>query len=168
MEHESFGKFWQTVRAGDDVPLEIELVAVLLAIEDLRARNGNRGVYGGRGWANYAATYFNDCDAFCRRMSELIRPGGLMVVVIGNNIVQGIEFRTDEILAQIAERHGFEVHDIHLVRTKRTGSSIVNSSVRSSPDKRRVQLYERAVELRRAAHTCVRDARHVETVGATP
>jgi DNA modification methylase len=168
MEHDSFGKFWQTVRAGDDVPLKVELPELTEAIEDLRARNGNRGVYGGRGWANYAATYFNDCDAFCRRMSELIRPGGLMVVVIGNNIVQGIEFKTDEILAQIAEQHGFELGDIHQVRKKRTGSSIINSSVRSSPDEGRVELYESAVELRRALGACVRDTRRRETAEVRP
>ena len=150
LEHDNFGKLWQTVRAGEDVPLTVDVPGLSDLVENLKARNGDRGIYGGRGWANYAATYFNDCDAYCRRMAEVIRPGGLMVVVIGNNIVQGLELRTDEILAQIAELNGFELAGIHRVRKKRTGSSIVESSIRSSPDKQRVELYESAVELRRA------------------
>jgi hypothetical protein len=148
LEHESFGKFWQTVRAGPEVALEVDDAELQEQIAALRKRNGNRGVYGGHGWANYAATYFNDCDRFCARTAELMRPGGLVVVVIGNNIVQGIEFRADEILARLAERHGLECMDIHCVRRKRTGSSIINSSVRVGKAGTRVELYESAVELR--------------------
>jgi hypothetical protein len=157
MEHESFGKFWQTVRAGPEVPLEVDDAELREQIAALRGRNGDRGVYGGHGWANYAATYFNDCDRFCARTAELMRPGGLVAIVIGNNIVQGIEFRTDEILARLAERHGLQCADIHRVRRKRTGSSIINSSVRVGKAGARVELYESAVELRR-----------VPSVGVTP
>jgi len=148
LEHESFGKFWQTVRAGPEVPLEVDDPELHEQIAALRERNRDRGVYGGHGWANYAATYFNDCDRFCARTAELMRPGGLVVVVIGNNIVQGIEFRTDEILARLAARHGLECADIHRVRRKRTGSSIINSSVRVEKAGKRAELYESAVELR--------------------
>jgi hypothetical protein len=147
LEHESFGKFWQTVRAGPEVPLEVDDAELREQIAALRERNGDRGVYGGRGWASYAATYFNDCDRFCARTAELMRPGGLVVVVIGNNIVQGIEFRTDEVLARLAARHGLECMDIHCVRRKRTGSSIINSSVRVGKAGAKVELYESAVEL---------------------
>ena len=69
-------------------------------------------------------------------------------MVIGNNILQGIEFRTDRLFAEIAEVEGFEVVDLHEVRSKRTGSSIVNSSVRTGTVKRKTRLYETAVELR--------------------
>jgi hypothetical protein len=151
LEHESFGKFWQTVRAGPEVELEVDDAELQKQVSMLRERNGNRGVYGGRGWANYAATYFNDCDRFCARTAQLMRPGGLVVVVIGNNIVQGIEFRTDEILARLAARHGLQCTDIHRVRRKRTGSSIINSSVRVGKAGTRVELYESAVELRQGA-----------------
>ena len=149
LEHESFGKFWQTVRGGADVPLELDDPELAELLRELKSRNAHRGVYGGQGWANYAATYFNDCDRFCRRTAELMRPGGLVVVVIGNNIVQGIEFRTDEILARIAERRGLELVCIHQVRRKRTGSSIINSSVRVGEAGARVELYEKAVALRK-------------------
>jgi len=149
LEQESFGKFWQTVRAAADVPLEFDDPELGELLRELKSRNAHRGVYGGQGWANYAATYFNDCDRFCRRTAGLMRPGGLVIVVIGNNIVQGIEFRTDQVLARIAERWGLQLVDIHRVRRKRTGSSIINSSVRQGNAGGKVELYESAVELRK-------------------
>ena len=77
-----------------------------------------------------------------------MRPGGRAVVVIGNNILQGVEFRTDRLFAEIAEIEGFGVVGLHEVRSKRTGSSIVNSSVRTGTVKQKTRLYETAVELR--------------------
>ena len=71
-----------------------------------------------------------------------------MVVVIGNNILQGIEFQTDRLFAEIAEGEGFEIVDLHEVRKKRTGNSIVNSSVRVGVVNQSTRLYETAVELR--------------------
>ena len=147
MEQESFGKFWQTVRAGPSIGLEVDCNGLRERLEELRRRNPEKGVYGGSGWANYAAAYFNDCLAFCRAARRLMRPGGTMVVVIGNNILQGVEFKTDAYFAEIAEGCGFEVIELHPVRKKRTGSSIVNSSVRSGRAAERVELYETAVEL---------------------
>ena len=77
-----------------------------------------------------------------------MKPGWAAVVVIGNNILQGIEFKTDAYFAEIAQSCGFELVEMHPVRKKRTGSSIVNSSVRAGKTKKRVELYEVAVELR--------------------
>ncbi len=148
MERANFGKFWQTVRAGPRIELEAQCEGLDEALEDLRGRNPEKGIYGGSGWANYAAAYFNDCLAFCRAARRVMRAGGTAVVVIGNNILQGIEFQTDRILAQIAEGCGFDTVALHRVRTKRTGSSIVRSSVRVGKAAERVELYETAVELR--------------------
>jgi len=150
MERASFGKFWQTVRSGPRVELEARCDGLAEAIEELRRRNPHKGIYGGGGWANYAATYFNDCLAFCRAARRAMRPGGTMVVVIGNNVLQGIEFRTDRYFASIAEGCGFELVRLHRVREKRTGSSIIKSSVRVGKAAARVELYETAVELRAA------------------
>lgn len=50
--------------------------------------------------------------------------------------------------AQIAEQNGFDVVEVHEVRTKRTGTSIVNSSVRAGTVKKQTRLYETTVELR--------------------
>ena len=148
IEQKSFGRFWQTVRAGREVPLGPPLPHLAAQLQDLRERNAEKGAYGGPGWANYAATYFNDCQRFCALTRNFMRPGGKAAVVIGNNIIQGIEFRTDRLFAEIAEVEGFEVVDLHEVRSKRTGNSIVNSSVRTGTVKQKTRLYETAVELR--------------------
>ncbi len=149
MEQESFGQFWQTVRTGPVVRLQPRIKAMEDAIEALRTRNSEKGPYGGPGWANYAATYFNDCDRFCGVAQQVMKPGGTAVVVIGNNILQGIEFPTDVWFAEIANQHGFETIELHEVRKKRTGTSIVNSAVRIGTVEQKVCLYETAVELRR-------------------
>lgn len=148
MEHQSFGKFWQTVRAGPRLDLEFDCGDLAERLDHLRTLRADKGVYGGSGWANYAAAYFNDCLAFCRAAWGLMKPGGTAVVVIGNNILQGVELKTDRYFAAIAEGCGFEVVDLHRVRKKRTGSSILNSSVRRGTAKQRVELYESAIELR--------------------
>ena len=150
-EGSSFGKFWQTVRSGPDMPLQADYPELHEVIERVRACNEAKGTYGGRGWANYAATYFNDCARFCRIVAQWMKPAGTAVVVIGNNILQGIEIRTDEFFAGIAERHGLDVVGLHRVREKRTGSSIVNSSVRAGVTRKPTGLYETAVQLRARA-----------------
>ena len=148
IEKKSFGQFWQTVRAGPEILLNPELPHLAEKIQELRSRNADRGTYGGAGWANYAAKYFNDCQEFCRVTKPLMKPGGVMMVVIGNNILQGIEFRTDALFAEIAELEGFEIAGLHEVRGKRTGNSVVNSSVRVGKVSKPTRLYETAVELR--------------------
>lgn len=148
LERESFGKYWQTVRGEQPIQLTFQDAEVEAKIEDLRALNTEKGPYGGPGWANYAATYFNDCARFFEVTARVMKPGGLVVMVIGNNILQGIEFQTDRFLARIAKRFGFELQNVHLVRRKRTGSSIVNSSVRVGVTRVRTPLYESAVEVR--------------------
>ncbi len=148
MEIKSFGQFWQTLRAEAAEPLVPPIKELSILIDELRTRNTDRGLYGGSGWANYATHYFNDCERFCRITRGVMKSGAIAVVVIGNNILQGVEFQTDRFFAEIAERTGFEVVDLHPVRKKRTGSSIVNSSVRVGTVKERTHLYETAVELR--------------------
>ncbi|HPD14234.1 MAG TPA: helix-turn-helix domain-containing protein [Planctomycetota bacterium] len=148
MEQLSFGKFWQTVRGAAPIALEACCDELAEQLDELRRLHPEKGIYGGSGWANYAAAYFNDCLAFCRAARHVMRPGGTAVVVIGNNILQGIEFRTDRYFAQIAEGCGFETVEFHPVRRKRTGSSIIRSSVRVGNARGPVELYETALELR--------------------
>ena len=148
IEQRNFGRYWQTVRAGPGIALKPPLPHLAAQLDDLRARHPEKGVYGGSGWANYAAAYFNDCQRFCALTLPCMRPGGVVVVVIGNNILQGIEFQTDRLFAEIAALEGFEIVRLHEVRSKRTGTSIVNSSVRAGTVDRRTRLYETAVELR--------------------
>lgn len=148
IERKSFGQFWQTVRSGPEITLRPPLPHLAEQLEDLRTRHAEKGAYGGRGWANYAAAYFNDCQRFCALTRTRMRPGGKVVVVIGNNVLQGMEFQTDKLFAEIAEHEGFGVAALHEVRKKRTGNSIVNSSVRIGTVTQQTRLYETAVELR--------------------
>ena len=147
IERASFGQFWQTVRSGAEVALDPQVDGLAELLQDLRGRNADRGAYGGSGWANYAVTYFNDCQRFCRVTKPLMRAGGRLFVVIGNSILQGLEFQTDRIFAEIAEAAGFETLGIHEVRKKRTGNSVVNSAVRIGTVSRPTRLYETVVEL---------------------
>jgi len=152
LEQASFGKFWQTVRQGSRVEMEFESDSVKDMLDALRVKNPDKGYYGGSGWANYVATYLNDTHKFIRQLKRQLKPGGRAVIVIGNSIIQGIEFRVDQMIAEMAEEQRLKVQDIHMVRTKRVGTSIIDSSVRngdSNGHRQKTQLYDAAVILRR-------------------
>lgn len=151
LEQANFGKYWQTVRELEAVELAFELPGSELParLAELRACHPERGIYGGNGWANYAACYFNDCWRFVRSVRRVLRPGGIALVVIGNSILQGVEIRTDLHLGEIAEAAGLELVDIHVPRSTRVGSSIIRSEVRVGRAGKSDRLYEAVVELRR-------------------
>ncbi len=148
LENQNFGKYWQTVRDLERVPLCFDHPGLEKLLEKIRGIGTDRGSYGGPGWANYAASYFNDTDRFCRVASQVLKPGGHAVVVVGNSILQGVEIPIDNILAELASGHGLVAENIHIVRQKRVGASIVASSVRQGA-KTTARLYESAVLLRR-------------------
>lgn len=150
LEHASFGKFWQTVRQGPRVGLTFDFPELSRAIEDLSALNVEKQQYGGPGWANYVATYFNDSYRFLEVANRQLRNGAYALVVVGNSIIQGMEFKVDHLLAQMAEQVGLKVHEIRIVRTKRVGNSIIDSAVRNGHGEhaQRTQLYDAAVILR--------------------
>jgi DNA modification methylase len=151
LEERSFGKYWQTVRGRKAIDLEFKLEKSDLheMINSLREMNNDRGVYGGLGWANYAATYFNDCYYFSKLVKDVLKRKGTVLVVIGNNIIQGKMFETEKYLAQIMESVGLEYVDIHIPRATRIGNSIINSSVRVGKAKKEHSLYEAVVEMRK-------------------
>jgi DNA modification methylase len=148
-ENDSFGKFWQTVRSLPAVPLAFSFPALQRIIDEIRELNTAAGTYGGRGWANYVATYFNDTHRFCRAIASLLRPGGTAVIVLGNSVIQGTEVKTDQFFGEIAERCGLTFLDTRLLRNKRTGSSIIRSSVRVDRATTKTVLYESAIILRK-------------------
>src|SRR5579859_1176284 len=148
-EDESFGKFWQTVRDADAIDLSFAMPQLSELIAEIRCKNTEKGSYGGRGWANYVATYFNDTYDFCTVLAELMRPESAAVVVLGNSIIQGVEVQTDQVFGTIAELCGFSFEKTILLRNKRTGSSIIQSSVRVDKAKQKAVLYESAIVLRR-------------------
>jgi DNA modification methylase len=147
LEEISFGKFWQTVRDQKNIVSSFSLRSLEEIIIRLRNTNIDKGPYGGPGWANYATTYFNDSYRFCKIIKDVLKSNCAAVVVIGNSIIQGIEIRTDEIFSEIAKLAGLKTKDIILLRKKRTGSSIVNSTVRAEVIQKKTELYETAVVL---------------------
>ena len=155
LEQSSFGKFWQTVRQGPVIELNTELPELASAVDRLRVLSVERGQYGGPGWANYVATYFNDTGRFLESVKGHLEPGAYAVIVVGNSIIQGIEFKVDHILAELAERRGLLVDGIRIVRTKRVGNSIIDSSVRNGNGAHAhpTQLYDAAVILRAKGQT---------------
>ena len=151
LEELNFGSYWQNARVHDRVDLDADIHSTDLraAIDEVRSQNPEKGVYGGNGWANYAARYFNDCARFVTGVRWCLRPGGTALVVIGNSILQGVPIATDKFLGEIAAGSGLELVDIHAPRDTRVGSSIVGSSVRAGTSKGH-RLYESIVELRQA------------------
>ena len=150
LETLNFGTYWQNARDEEHIDLDPSIAneEIREAIDAVRARNADKGVYGGNGWANYAAQYFNDCARFLDGAAWCLRPGATALVVIGNSILQGVPIPTDRYLAAIAASRGFHVADIHVPRETRVGSSIVESSVRAGKANGSA-LYESVVELRR-------------------
>jgi hypothetical protein len=151
LEDANFGKYWQTVRERAPIDLAFDLPDSEMAerIDSIRTLNGDRGIYGGNGWANYAASYFNDCYEFARCAKYTLRRRGVALVVLGNSILQGVMIPTDQYMGQIAEAVGLELVDIHKPRTARVGNSIINSGVRVGKASSGQHLYEAVVELRR-------------------
>jgi len=151
LEEENFGKFWQTVRDSKRIDLDFKMgnSEIKQQIEALRRLNPDKGVYGGNGWANYAASYFNDCHRFAKCARHVLKRGGTALVVVGNSILQGAMIPTDRYLGEIAESAGLRLVEIHIPRATRVGNSIIQSNVRVEKAKKSHQLYEAVVELQK-------------------
>lgn len=150
VEQRSMGKYWQTVRGGEPIHLTFPHEELTRTLRRLRAIRTEHGVYGGKGWANYVASYFNDTYRYLTVLHEALRPGGHAVVVVGNSIVQGIPIPVERHLAEIGQMVGFSHEATNGLRSTRVGGSILNSSVRRGiKTPAGVGLYEAAVILRR-------------------
>ncbi|RJQ50139.1 MAG: site-specific DNA-methyltransferase [Nitrospiraceae bacterium] len=151
LEDMNFGKFWQTVRDCERLDLSFALshTGIQERLQTLRNLNKEKGSYGGNGWANYAAAYFNDCHRFAEGIHYVLKRGGTALVVIGNSILQGVMIPTDEYFGKIAESVGLELVKIDIPRATRVGNSIIQSDVRVAKAKSSHQLYEAVVVLRK-------------------
>lgn len=151
LENLNFGKFWQTVRNLDRLDLSFTLADkdIEERLQLLRKLNREKGPYGGNGWANYAAAYFNDCHRFAESIRYVLKHGGTALVVIGNSILQGVMIPTDEYFGKIAEAIGLELMKIDIPRATRVGNSIIQSNVRVGKAKSSHQLYEAVVVLKK-------------------
>lgn len=149
LAQDNFGKYWQTVRELDEVPLDFPNppAALVKQLKRLSGLKTERGIYGGKGWANYAAAYFNDCYRFAECLTYILKPGGQAFVVIGNSILQGLMIPTDQYLGEIAERVGLQLTDIQIPRQTRVGNSIIQSDVRVEKAADKHRLYESVVHL---------------------
>ncbi len=148
LETANFGKYWQTVRDSEPLDLNFHHPGLSGTLARLRQTRAEKGPYGGPGWANYVAAYFNDCHRFCRVLKRALMRRGVGVVVIGNSIIQGHEIMTDRVLADIARQNGFELVGVQPIRTKRVGASITTSAVRRGK-RNQATLYESAVIVRK-------------------
>lgn len=151
LELSNFGKYWQTVREQNTIALEFDLADTHLEdkLKTLRGIKPEKGIYGGKGWANYAASYFNDCYKFSKGIKYALKSGGTALVVIGNSILQGIMIPTDLYFGRIAASIGLELIKIDVPRKTRVGNSIIKSDVRVVKANSSDQLYEAIVELRK-------------------
>jgi len=151
LETMNFGKYWQTVRDRNKMDLEFHLPGSDLSekLETIANLNSERGPYGGLGWANYAVSYFNDCNKLARCLKKLLKRNGIALVVIGNSIIQGVEIATDKYFAEICTNSGLIVDAIETPRSLRVGNSIIKSSVRVAKAESNHRLYEAVVILRK-------------------
>jgi DNA modification methylase len=151
LEEQNFGTYWQTVRerACIDLAFHLDDGEIRECVQELRAKTPEKGIYGGNGWANYAAAYFNDCYRFSKAAQHILKRRGTALVVIGNSILQGVMIPTDRYLGKIAASVGLELVDIHIPRATRVGNSIIQSEVRVVKAQASHQLYEAVVELRK-------------------
>ena len=148
LETNNFGQYWQTVREADPVALVFENRDLEKILKRLRQTRIDKGAYGGPGWANYVASYFNDCCRFMSALRRVLARGGVGVVVIGNSIIQGINIRTENILGEIGVMQGLILEGVHCIREKRVGASITQSSVRQG-ERSSAVLSESAVIVRK-------------------
>jgi hypothetical protein len=130
LETHNFGRYWQTVRDAAPVALTFAHRGLEQTLRQLRETRGEKGAYGGPGWANYVAAYFNDCFRFLARLKRVLARGGVGVVVLGNSVIQGIDIGTEQILGEIGAGQGLILEGVHCIREKRVGASITQSSVR--------------------------------------
>ena len=152
LEKLNIGTSWQIARGQDQIPLNpvIRDDEIQETLNRIREQNQHRKIYGGKGWANYATAYLNDCVRFMRGIGWALHPEGTGLIVVGNSIIQGIPVATDQFMARIAEQCGLEVRKIETPRETRVGSSIINSSVRKGQTDQGNKLYESVVEVGQA------------------
>lgn len=148
LETQNFGQYWQTVRDAAPIALAFQHHELSAMLEQLRATRPEKGAYGGPGWANYVTRYFNDCYRFMAVLRDILAPGGVGVIVIGNSIIQGFDIRTERFLGEIGMLQGLALEGVHCIRHKRVGASITQSSVRQG-ERSKATLAEFAVIVRK-------------------
>lgn len=133
LERDMFGGSWQQARTQPIPPLDVPLPDALHLIDTLCQKHPSAGVYGGRGWASYVATYLNASARFLRDVLTVVKPSGMVLIVIGNSVIQGIPIPTEHLIRQMAEWHGFHTVDCRCIQSKRIGSSVLATRKAMTP-----------------------------------
>ncbi|WP_052676013.1 hypothetical protein [Paenibacillus sp. IHBB 10380] len=60
--------------------------------------------------------YFEDMDTLFRKMYVKMKPGGRVYFNVANSAYYGVEIKTDQIVAEIAQNNGFRVLEIRKAR----------------------------------------------------
>ena len=66
--------------------------------------------------------YFFDMQKVLKNCFEVLKDNGFCFIVVGNSCYKGVPIQTDEILAQEAQKLGFECKEIIIARKLKTSS----------------------------------------------
>jgi hypothetical protein len=72
------------------------------------------------GWnaADMTAQFFGGMRSVMENWSQRLVPRGVAAVVIGDSAFNGVKVKTDELLADAAQLHGFEIEEIQVFRSR--------------------------------------------------
>lgn len=73
------------------------------------------------------AGYFYDMDMVFDKLKNIIRNNGVLILDIGDSQFAGVHIPSDVILSQIAKKHGFELYDEEILRTRRSRNQMLLS-----------------------------------------
>ena len=89
--------------------------------------------------------YFYDMQRVMQNCFKILKTGGYFFIVVGNSSYKGIPIRTDEILAQEAQKLGFICEEILIARKLNTSSQ----QMKIIESKERFYLRESIIVLRK-------------------
>ena len=82
-------------------------------------RNGNST--GRRDNADIMRKYFSDMHSVMHRTIAAVRPGGKIVMVVGDSLMAGVYVPTDLILAKMGKDEGLKIESVEKARNRRSG-----------------------------------------------
>jgi DNA modification methylase len=90
-------------------------------VENIRLRVQKKGTFRRNDMHLVVKKYFEDLYQTFDKVYAGLDNDGRFVIVIGDSLIAGTYLPTDLILAKIGERIGFNIEDIQLARTRRSG-----------------------------------------------
>ena len=90
-------------------------------VEDVRTRVERKGTFRRNDMHLVVKKYFEDLYLTFEKVYDGLNNKGRFVIVIGDSLIAGTYLPTDLILAKMGERIGFNVEDIQIARTRRSG-----------------------------------------------